>query len=134
MVNWSRQFQPAQLVIVSVDRLYLLGWGLVERWKKSSFFSNSLAFLVEGYAFLIEVWSRIGWGLKVTCHTFIAQWLTNRSTPSSTGGDCFLTFWLSRLETYKLRVPLHLWVKDHLHLFVYLLVLASKALILSLVH
>ena len=60
--------------------------------------------------------------------------LVNRLTPNLTDQGCFLAFWLARLEIYKLRAPLHLWIREHLYLFVYLLVLALKALILFLVH
>ena len=46
----------------------------------------------------------------------------------------FWHFWLSKLKTSKLKALLHLWVREYQHLFVYLLVLASITLILSLVH
>ena len=140
--------QSAQPARVPVNRLHFLGRGPIKKGKKSSLSSSNLSFpiegyvfpaegyvfQVEGYVFLVEVRSRSGRGLTIVCHAFNAQQLVNRSTPSSTGRGYFLAFWLSRLETYKLRASLHLWVKKHMHLFIYLLVLASKALILSLVH
>ena len=133
--------QLAQPARVPVNRLHFPDRGPIKKGKKSSLSSSNLSFpiegyvfQVEGYVFPVEVRSRSGRGLTIVCHAFNAQQLVNRSTPSSTGRGYFLAFWLSRLETYKLRASLHLWVKKHLHLFIYLLVLASKALILSLVH
>ena len=119
---------------------------------------NRLGYRSTNYTFPIEVWSRdvknifsfsvafLSWlrdmssgsrssrDIRVTYHAFNTQRLVNRSTPNLIGQDCFLTFWLLRLETYKLRVPLHLWARVHLHLFIYIFVLALKALILFLVH
>ena len=92
--------QPAQPIRIPIYRLYLIGWSPIERCIKPSFSSNSLAFPVE-------VLSSTNRGLTVTCHTFFTQQLVDRSIPSLTDRGCFLAFWLPRLETYKLRTPLH---------------------------
>ena len=107
--------QPAQPIRVPIYQLYLLGWSPIEKCIKPFFSSNSLAFPVE-------VLSSTNRGLTVTCHTFITQQLVNRSIPSLTDRGCFLAFWLPRLETYKLRAPLHLWVREQhcIYLFTYL--------------
>ena len=126
--------QPTQSARVPIDRLSLHGRGPVKKCKKSSLSFNSLAFSIEGYVFSIEVQSSTGQNLTITWHAFIVQRLVNQLTPISTSWGYFLEFWLSRLENYKLTVSLHLCIRDHLHLFVYLLVLDSKVLILFLVH
>ena len=46
----------------------------------------------------------------------------------------FCCFWLPSLETYKLRAPLHLLIREHLHSIVYLPVLDQKALISFIMH
>ena len=130
MVNWSRHWS-----IGSTD----LGTGQpITPYKSRSsqemqkIFSLQIGLHSQSMAMPSQ--SRSDRGLIVTYHAFIAQWLVNQSTLISTNWGYFLTFLPSRLKTYKLQVLLHLWVREHLHLFVYLLVLDSKALILSLVH
>ena len=122
--------QPAQPARVPVDRLLLPDWGPVKRCKKYSLSSSSLSFPVKKFIFLVEVRSRVA----VTCQSFNAPMTSESIDPQLDWLRLFLVIWLPMLETYKLRAPLHLWVREHLHLFVYLLVLAIKALILFLVH
>ena len=123
----DKQAQPTR---VPPNQLPLLGRGLVDRCKKHPISSSSLSFPIEEFFFPVEVQSRV----TITCQALNAQTTSESSTLSSTDWGCFLVFWLSRLETYILRAPLHLWVREHLHLFIYLLVLAIKVVILFLVH
>ena len=122
--------QPAQPARVPVDRLLFPNWGSVERWK--NLLSLPIAFLSQSRD--LPSWLRSDRGYQSPAKHLMLQRLVNRLTPSSTDQGCFLVFWFPMLETYKLRAPLHLWIREHLHLFVYLLVLAIKALILFLVH
>ena len=106
MVNWLNQLG------VPIDRLTLPNWGLIKRCKKPSISSSSFSFPIEGYVFLVDVRSRISRGLTVTCHAFNVQRLMNWSTPTQPIMAILFPFWLRRLETYKLKVPLHLWVRE----------------------
>ena len=129
--KWWTGRGTGQLAKVSVNRFPLPNRGLVEKCKKHYFSSSSLSFSVEGSFFLIEVRSRV----TVTYQTLNAPTASELIDPQLDRSRLFFVFFLlSRLETYKSRVPLYLWVREHLHLFVYLLVLAIKALILFLVH
>ena len=125
MVNRLVHWPTGSTARVSVDQLLFLGQGPVEKCKKHSHSSSSFSFLIERFTFPFESNGHL---------PRMLQWLVNRSTPISTNQGCFLVFWLSRLETYKVRAPLHLWERENLYLFVHLLVIAIKALILFLVY
>ena len=134
--------QPAQPVGKPIDRLPLFGRGSVEECQKHSLSSSSLLFPVEVHTLLgrcpVEVRSRSGQcsvEATVTCHALIAPTASDPVDPLLVRSRLlFCCFCLPSLETYKLRAPLYLWKREHLHLFVYLLVLVLKALILFFVH
>ena len=134
---WAKKGEPVEVVAKGLNRLgyrsinYTFPIKFQSRDAKN-LFSLPIAFLSRSRDMSSRL--RFDWGLTVTCHAFNAQRLVNRLTPNSIDQGCFLAFWLPMVETYKLRATLHLWVREHLHLFVYLLVLAAKTLILSLVH
>ena len=81
----------------------------MQKKKKKILSSSNLAFLIEDYAFLVEVWSKTGQGMA-------QDWSRpNGHLPciyfpmaSQPVEAIFLAFWFSMLETYKLRAPLHL--------------------------
>ena len=118
---------PSSLALAnSLNRLEyrLIGYSfLIERCKKHSLSSSSLSFP-------IEVLSRV----MVTCHTLNASMASEPIDPQLDLSRLLFGILALILETYKLKGPLHLWRREHLHLFVYLFVLALKALILFLVH
>ena len=87
--------------------------------------TNWLRYWSTCYSFPIEVQLRV----TVTCQALNAPMVNEPVDPQLDRSMLFLVFWLTMLETYKLRAPLHLWVREHLHLFVYLLVIAIKTLI-----
>ena len=80
--------QPAQSTRTPVDRLLLPSLGPVENCKKPSLYSSSLSFPVKGYAFPIDVQSRI----MITCQTLNAP---TASEPIE------VTFWHFGFRGYK---------------------------------
>ena len=121
---WAKKSEPVEAM---TNRLNWLRYQsidytfLVEFWSRDAknLLSLSVAFLFRSGNMSSR--SRFGQGLTVTYHAFNAQRLVNQSTPNLIDWGCFLAFWLSTLETYKLRAPLHLWAGvPCIYLFTYL--------------
>ena len=73
--------KPAQPVKVLVDRFLIPGRGPVERCKKHAISSSSISFLVEGFAFPVEVRSKV----TVSCQALNALTVSDPINPNSTG-------------------------------------------------